>query len=432
MELARRLFQYFGFEPSHYHQTLSKGRTSTFNMIVGLASRCSLTILDEPTTGMDEAVRKDFYRALMKDYLAHPRTILISSHHLNEIEDILEDVLLIKNGKTLLHESISDLKEWAIALQGASTVVQKWLEERNCIFQRQVGKDTLYAVVRDDFTKENKEEALRGGVEFMPVKASDLCVYLTNDMKGGSMMSSNVSLMETVKKQYAFKMKAYIDAFSSLVGIQFIAFLFSLGGGSSSMSTSDGYHFELKFYSADLVIIFTLIWIFVTAITITTKPYRYQDFTFVTNRMSSSLSNILFLLSASLLGAFTAVLSRFLIQAVAYFLLKEDLYVASIMTNEMMIGITVSLLYIFWISSIGYFVGALVQVHKGFALLIPVIVIGSLFYDGFMQRDAMMLTLFQFYFLESSIVLFAIKTLITTAVLFFASIAILNRMEVRR
>ncbi|MEK4145553.1 ABC transporter ATP-binding protein [Robertmurraya sp. FSL W8-0741] len=185
MELARRLFQYFGFEPSHYHQTLSKGRTSTFNMIVGLASRCSLTILDEPTTGMDEAVRKDFYRALMKDYLAHPRTILISSHHLNEIEDILEDVLLIKNGKTLLHESISDLKEWAIALQGASTVVQKWLEERNCIFQRQVGKDTLYAVVRDDFTKENKEEALRGGVEFMPVKASDLCVYLTNDMKGG-------------------------------------------------------------------------------------------------------------------------------------------------------------------------------------------------------------------------------------------------------
>ncbi|GIN63466.1 ABC transporter [Robertmurraya siralis] len=185
MELAQRLLQYFSFDPSHYHQTLSKGRTSTFNMIIGLASRCSLTILDEPTTGMDEAVRKDFYRALMKDYLAHPRTILISSHHLNEIEDILEDVLLIKNGKTLLHESISDLKEWAIALQGASTVVQKWLVERNCIFQRQVGKDTLYAVVRDDFTKENKEEALRGGVEFIPVKASDLCVYLTNDTKGG-------------------------------------------------------------------------------------------------------------------------------------------------------------------------------------------------------------------------------------------------------
>lgn len=245
-------------------------------------------------------------------------------------------------------------------------------------------------------------------------------------------MSSNVSLVETVKKQYAFKMKAYIDAFSSLVGIQFIAFLFSLGGGSSSMGTSDGYHFELKFYSADLVIIFTFIWIFVTAITITTKPYRNQDFTFVTNRMSSSLSNILFLLSASLLGAFTAVLSRFLIQTVAYFLLKEDLYIASVMTSEMMIGITVSLLYVFWISSIGYFVGTLVQIHKGFALLIPVIVIGSLFYDGFMQRDAMLLILFQFYFLESSMVLFAIKTLITTAVLFFASIAILNRMEVRR
>ena len=76
-EFAKRLFDYFSFDPKHYHNRLSKGKTSTFNMIIGLASRCPLTIFDEPTTGMDEAVRKDFYRALLKDYIAHPRTIIL-------------------------------------------------------------------------------------------------------------------------------------------------------------------------------------------------------------------------------------------------------------------------------------------------------------------------------------------------------------------
>ena len=67
---------------------LSKGKKSTFNAIIGIASHCPLTIFDEPTTGMDTVVRKDFYRALLKDYIAHPRTILLSSHHLEEIEDL--------------------------------------------------------------------------------------------------------------------------------------------------------------------------------------------------------------------------------------------------------------------------------------------------------------------------------------------------------
>lgn len=185
MELASGLFQYFGFDPSHYHNTLSKGRTSTFNMIVGLASRCPLTIFDEPTTGMDEAVRKDFYRALMKDYIAHPRTILLSSHHLNEIEDILEDVLLIKDGKVLLHQSISDLKEWAIGLQGPSSLVRKWVDSRDSIFEQFIGVDTLYIVVQNNFSKVEQKEAALSGVEFSPVRASNLCVYLTNETKGG-------------------------------------------------------------------------------------------------------------------------------------------------------------------------------------------------------------------------------------------------------
>jgi ABC-2 type transport system ATP-binding protein len=182
MKLARGLAKYFDFDPKNYHNRLSKGKTSTFNSIIGLAARCPLTILDEPTTSMDEAVRKDFYRALLKDYLAHPRTIMISSHHLNEIEDLLEDVLLIKDGKKHLQLPISELKEWAIGIKGPTEKVLEITNGEELIYENRIGAGTMYAVVKNNFSSLEIEKA---GLELTPVRASDLCVYLTNDSKGG-------------------------------------------------------------------------------------------------------------------------------------------------------------------------------------------------------------------------------------------------------
>ncbi|MBU8879953.1 ABC transporter ATP-binding protein [Bacillus sp. FJAT-29790] len=184
-ELAKRLFDYFSFDPLHYHNRLSKGKTSTFNMIIGLAARCPLTIFDEPTTGMDAAVRKDFYRALLKDYIAHPRTIIISSHHLDEIEDLLEDILLIKDGKKHLHMPMEELKEWAIGIKGPSKAVHEWIDEKETFYENYVGADTMYAVVKNDFSESLLQEASHLGLEISSVRPSNLCVYLTNELKGG-------------------------------------------------------------------------------------------------------------------------------------------------------------------------------------------------------------------------------------------------------
>lgn len=184
-ELAKRLFNYFSLNPKQYHQNLSKGLKSTFNMIIGLSSRCALTIFDEPTTGMDAAVRKDFYRALLKDYLVHPRTILLSSHHLNEIEDLLEEVLLIKDGKAHLHLPISELKEWALGVRGEKYQLAKWLEGKEVIHQQDLGMNYTFAVIKNDLRENDKETAKANGLEMMAVSSSDVCVYLTNEHKGG-------------------------------------------------------------------------------------------------------------------------------------------------------------------------------------------------------------------------------------------------------
>lgn len=182
--LATKLFEYFAFDPNQYHQKLSKGMKSTFNMIIGLAAHCPLTIFDEPTTGMDAAVRKDFYRALLKDYLAKPRTIILSSHLLNEMEDLLEDVLLIKNGKKQLHISVEQLKQYAIAFSGKKELIKEFIDNKAIFYEKTIGTDTSYIVVENNFNELILDKAKQAGIQLSQVAAEDLCVYLSNSKKG--------------------------------------------------------------------------------------------------------------------------------------------------------------------------------------------------------------------------------------------------------
>jgi ABC-2 type transport system ATP-binding protein len=184
-KLAVGLCTYFNLHPGQYHSKLSKGMRSVFNAILGLAARCPLTIFDEPTTGMDAAVRKDFYRALLKDFMQHPRTVILSSHLLNEIDDILDDILLIKDGEKCLHLPIHELKEYAVGLQGKEETIAKMAEKAEVLYRKKLGINSMYMAVRNQFTEEELQKARLRGVAISPVTADDLCMYLTAQHKGG-------------------------------------------------------------------------------------------------------------------------------------------------------------------------------------------------------------------------------------------------------
>ncbi|MBK3495924.1 ABC transporter ATP-binding protein [Viridibacillus sp. YIM B01967] len=184
-ELATRLLQYFRLSPQSYHSDLSKGMKNTFNFIFGLATRCTVTMFDEPINGMDEAVRKDVYRALLKDYLAYPRTIIISSHFLDEMEHLLEDILLLDEGKVALHKSLDELREHAIGLQGPADVVKKWATGFEILHEKQLAGNQLYTVLKAQDCTFNEKQLLQEGISFIPVSAGDLCLYLTNTRVGG-------------------------------------------------------------------------------------------------------------------------------------------------------------------------------------------------------------------------------------------------------
>lgn len=178
-ELAANLFRYFRLNPKQLHSRLSKGNKATFNMIFGLSTRCELTMFDEPTNGMDEAVRSDFYRALLKDYIGHPRSILISSHHLAEMEHLLEDILLIDKGKVVFHQTLEEVKDHAVALQGPTHLVEKLAIGKEILHTKQLDSQRKYVVIRKESMPQIE------GVTIYPVSASDVCMYVTSDRKGG-------------------------------------------------------------------------------------------------------------------------------------------------------------------------------------------------------------------------------------------------------
>lgn len=182
MDLAKKLLHYFELGEQMVHDHLSKGKKSTFNAIFGLATRSALTIFDEPTTGMDASVRSDFYRALLKDYLAHPRTILISSHHVDEVEELLEYVLLIDQGKTKLHMEIDHLRAYLIGVSGRTEIIEQWIKDREVFYRRRIGDTETYIVIENN---EEAKELEKLGFRVEPISSSDACVYVTNKHKGG-------------------------------------------------------------------------------------------------------------------------------------------------------------------------------------------------------------------------------------------------------
>jgi len=115
---------YSDFDLNHFHnlnqefqipldtkiQKLSKGMRMKVSLMVGLAIRPKLLLLDEPTTGLDPSSRKKLFEVLMKEVAENGTSVLISSHLLNDLEQVCDHILMIKEGRIINHSSLEHLK----------------------------------------------------------------------------------------------------------------------------------------------------------------------------------------------------------------------------------------------------------------------------------------------------------------------------------
>ncbi|MDL4842779.1 hypothetical protein [Aquibacillus rhizosphaerae] len=243
-----------------------------------------------------------------------------------------------------------------------------------------------------------------------------------------------INTWRLVRKQHAFKLKSYAGMYTSLMAIQVIGMLFSLGGVSSGGVSGDEHSIEFRTYSSNVVIAFTFLWAFISSILITTRAYRNDDFTFVTNRLTSNLSNLLFLLSASVIAGITSIMTGNVNKVIAYFFYESDYIIATDITFQgLLMGTFVTILYIFAFAACGYLVGTIVQFHKLFIVVIPTLIIGSMFIGTNTHDTSLLLVwIMDTYGKETSILLFVLKMIGTVGLLFLLSITLSNRMEVKQ
>ena len=106
---ARTLLAGAGIAGGRRMRELSKGMKTMVHLALTMAIDARLLVLDEPTLGLDILARRGFYDALVNDYMDDTRTILITTHQVEEIENLLTDVLFIDRGRIVLDSSLEDI-----------------------------------------------------------------------------------------------------------------------------------------------------------------------------------------------------------------------------------------------------------------------------------------------------------------------------------
>lgn len=107
---AQSLRQGFELEPHKVVQSLSKGQRARLGLVLALSYRAELLILDEPSSGLDPLVRRDILRAIIKTIAEEGRTVLFSSHLLDEVERVADHIAIIDGGRIIQNDELESLK----------------------------------------------------------------------------------------------------------------------------------------------------------------------------------------------------------------------------------------------------------------------------------------------------------------------------------
>ncbi|WP_203248318.1 ABC transporter ATP-binding protein [Sporosarcina beigongshangi] len=182
-DLSSSLVDDFNLPLKRRIKKLSRGMLSAVGIVVGLASRAPLTIFDEPYLGLDAVSRGLFYDRLMEDYSEHPRTIILSTHLIDEVSNLLEHVLVIDNGKLIIDKDAEELRGRAFTVTGQALKVEAFLQGKETVHREPFG-GLLSATVIHSGDSSDRQQAEASGLEISPVSLQQLVVHLTNGKKG--------------------------------------------------------------------------------------------------------------------------------------------------------------------------------------------------------------------------------------------------------
>jgi ABC-type multidrug transport system, ATPase component len=179
MDYAISLSEKFGLDTKKKIKSLSTGYGSIAKLITTLSSNAPIQIYDEPILGLDANHRTLFYRLLLESYIKTPKTIIISTHIIEEISDLLERVVIIRDKGVLVDDSVENLLKNAYSVSGPKSAVDTFISGKNCI-----GTENLSgfcrAAIMGSLDEAEKERAKQLGLETGGIELQNLFVFLTD------------------------------------------------------------------------------------------------------------------------------------------------------------------------------------------------------------------------------------------------------------
>lgn len=177
-ELAAGLVDDFQLPTRKPIKKLSRGQQSAVGVIIGLACRAEVTFFDEPYLGLDAVARQLFYDRLLADYAEHPRTIVLSSHLIDEVANMLERVIVVERGRILLDDETDVVRSRAATIVGNADAVERFVAGREVIHRESLGRVTS-ATVFGELSADDRRRIAEAGLDLAPVSLQQLVVRLT-------------------------------------------------------------------------------------------------------------------------------------------------------------------------------------------------------------------------------------------------------------
>ena len=174
---ADRLVKDFDLPLKRQIKKLSRGQLSAVGIIIGLAARAPLTLFDEPYLGLDAVARHVFYDRLLEDFSENPRTVILSTHLIDEVADLVEHVVLIDRGTVLMDADADGLRGRAVSVSGPAEAVAAYVEDAPVLHRSGLGGQLRVALAE-------RPERPAEGVSVDSLSLQELIVLTTNQGDG--------------------------------------------------------------------------------------------------------------------------------------------------------------------------------------------------------------------------------------------------------
>lgn len=179
IEYANILSNKFKLNTNKRIKELSTGYRSICKLITCLSSGANFLFFDEPVLGLDAKHRDMFYKELLSLYTEKQNTIIISTHIIEEISDLLERVIILNNSKIIEDENVEDLLSRAYAVSGKDNIIDKYIVDKNVIAIDVLGSFKKATILQEK-TKEDLDYIKELQLEVNKVELQKLFINLTD------------------------------------------------------------------------------------------------------------------------------------------------------------------------------------------------------------------------------------------------------------